>query len=58
MTTCTTPRCGTDYDETNAEELKHHTEPVECLQTNRCRRCHGRPRCYYCEGCFCFCTSH
>ncbi|MEU0978994.1 hypothetical protein LT966_22025 [Streptomyces griseobrunneus] len=58
MTTCTTPSCGADYDETNAEELKRHTQPVECLQTTRCRRCYGRPSCYYCEGCFCFCTSH
>lgn len=56
MTTCTT--CRQDYNETNDEAVKDHTEPVNCSQTTRCRRCYGRPSCYFCQGCFCFCLSH
>ena len=47
--------CRQEYDETDAEAVKHHTEPVNCHQSCRCR---GKPRCYMCRGSFCFCTDH
>ncbi|MEU2236148.1 hypothetical protein [Streptomyces vietnamensis] len=53
MTNCTT--CRTEYDETDAEAVKEHTENVDCGQSCRCR---GRTRCYNCRGSFCFCMAH
>ncbi|MFJ9633851.1 hypothetical protein ACIRU8_39765 [Streptomyces sp. NPDC101175] len=53
MTTCRT--CHQDYDETDEEAVKRHTEPVDCEQSCRCR---SKPRCYICHGSFCVCNSH
>ncbi|MFF2184567.1 hypothetical protein [Streptomyces sp. NPDC058155] len=55
MKTCTSLRCGQDYDETDPEAVKYHTEPVNCSQSCRCA---GRPACYTCHGSFCYCVQH
>ncbi|WHM30163.1 hypothetical protein OH540_09025 [Streptomyces sp. BPPL-273] len=58
MTTCTTPTCRRDYDETNTEEVKLHTEPVNCAGTaRRCNRCNGKPGCYTCGDSECHCMG-
>ncbi|MGZ0231097.1 hypothetical protein [Streptomyces sp. CPS1] len=59
MTTCKVSTCRQDYDETDAEEVKRHTEPVYCSTTRpRCTRCDGRPSCYACGSSFCKCSEH
>ncbi|RKE02911.1 hypothetical protein [Streptomyces sp. TLI_171] len=50
--------CRSSYDPANASSVEHHTVPINCSQTTRCRRCYGAPACHFCQGCFCFCTSH
>ncbi|MFB7270011.1 hypothetical protein [Streptomyces sp. NPDC056244] len=57
MTKTSCPTCHVDYDETNAGQVEHHTEPTYCSQTKRCHRCYGKPSCYFCQSSFCFCTS-
>lgn len=47
--------CRTAYDPGNPDEVKLHTEPVNCGQSCRCA---GRPRCYACHGSFCWCPDH
>ncbi|GCB50455.1 hypothetical protein [Streptomyces sp. NL15-2K] len=47
--------CRATYDPGNPDEVKLHTEPVNCGQSCRCV---GRPRCYTCGGSFCMCAAH
>jgi hypothetical protein len=47
--------CRAAYDPSNPDEVKLHTEPVNCGQSCRCV---GRPRCYMCHGSFCWCPDH
>lgn len=47
--------CRATYDPVDPDEVKLHTEPVNCGQSCRCV---GRPRCYTCRGSFCCCATH
>lgn len=47
--------CRGSYDPADADEVREHTEPVNCGQSCRCV---GRPRCYMCRGSFCMCAAH
>ena len=47
--------CHKPYDQTDPEQVAHHTEPVDCGQSCRCV---GAPRCYFCTGSFCKCSAH
>ncbi len=47
--------CRAAYDPSNPDQVKLHTEPVNCGQSCRCV---GRPRCYTCRGSFCCCAAH
>ncbi|GAA4072243.1 hypothetical protein GCM10022233_56750 [Streptomyces shaanxiensis] len=47
--------CHVAYEPGNPDEVKLHTEPVNCGQSCRCV---GRPRCYTCRGSFCCCAAH
>lgn len=47
--------CRTTYDSDNPDEVRLHTESVNCGQSCRCV---GRPRCYTCGGSFCWCAAH
>jgi hypothetical protein len=47
--------CRAAYDPGNPDEVKLHTDPVNCGQSCRCV---GRPRCYTCGGSFCMCAAH
>lgn len=47
--------CRAAYDLSNPDEVKWHTESVNCGQSCRCI---GRPRCYTCRGSFCCCAEH
>lgn len=49
--------CRSSYDPADASAVEYHTVPFNCSQTNRCRRCYGKPRCYCCQSSFCFCTG-
>jgi len=59
MTTCTGSTCRREYDESNPESVRYHTEPVYCAETSkRCNRCNGKPSCYLCGDSFCKCHDH
>lgn len=47
--------CRAAYAPGNPDEVKLHTESVNCGQSCRCV---GRPRCYTCHGSLCCCAAH
>lgn len=53
LTACST--CSREYDPADAAAVKLHTERIHGCP---CSRCRGKPGCYYCQSCFCKCSSH